>query len=341
MDSAQIPNRRIAVFGAYGHTGRFVVSELLERGFTPILSGRDEAKLKDFGRAHPTLELRAASADDPASLDRALAGAAAVINCAGPFLDTSAPVIDAALRASIHYFDVAAEQPAVLAVFDRYAGAALPTGVVIAPSMAFYGALGDLLATAAMGDWDAADEITIATALDSWKPTRGTRSTGERNPGQHYVFSKNKLERAEPPAPREWDFPPPFGKQSVVGLALAESITIPRHLRTPEVRVYINLAPITDIRNPKTPGPTAADESGRSSQIFAMESVVRKGNTERRAAVSGQDIYFVTAPIVVEAAERVLSGRAKASGVVAAGEAFAAEDFLRALSPRHLLVKVR
>jgi hypothetical protein len=28
----------------------------------------------------------------------------------------------------------------------------------------------------------------------------------------------------------------------MVGLSLAETITIPRHLQTPEVRVYINLA---------------------------------------------------------------------------------------------------
>src|SRR5271156_1020508 len=32
--------------------------------------------------------------DDPASLDRALSGAVAVINCAGPFIDTAGPVVD-------------------------------------------------------------------------------------------------------------------------------------------------------------------------------------------------------------------------------------------------------
>jgi short subunit dehydrogenase-like uncharacterized protein len=35
----------VTVFGAYGHTGRFVVSELRKREWTPILSGRDPAKL--------------------------------------------------------------------------------------------------------------------------------------------------------------------------------------------------------------------------------------------------------------------------------------------------------
>ncbi len=336
MNFPTIPNRTVVVFGAYGHTGRFVVRELLKRGFTPILSGRDAAKLKEAGNAHPGSEVRVATVDDPASLDRALSGAMAVINCAGPFIDTAAPVIDAALRASIHYLDVAAEQAAVLAVFERFASAARDAGVVVAPAMAFYGGLGDLLATAAMGEWDAADEICIAVALDSWKPTRGTRLTGQRNPGRHFIFSNNRLERADPPPARKWNFPPPFGEQDVVGLSLAETITIPRHLQTPEVRVYINLAPITDVRNPDTPAPTPADESGRSSQIFVMEAIARRGNAERRAVVRGRDIYAIAAPIVVEATNRVVNGLSKRTGVVAAGEAFAAQDFLMSLSPSHL-----
>jgi hypothetical protein len=331
-----IQNRIVTVFGAYGHTGRFVVSELRKRGFTPILSGRDTARLKEAGNAHPGSEVRVATVDDPASLDRALSGAVAVINCAGPFIDTAGPVIDAALRASIHYLDVAAEQAAVLDVFERFASAARDAGAVVAPAMAFYGGLGDLLATAAMGEWDAADEICIAVALDSWRPTRGTRLTGQRNPGRHFIFSNNRLERADPPPARKWNFPPPFGEQDVVGLSLAETITISRHLQTPEIRVYINLAPITDIRDPDTPAPTAADESGRSSQIFAMEAIARRGSAERRAVVRGRDIYAITAPIVVEATHRVVNGLAKRTGVVAAGEVFAAQDFLMSLSPSHL-----
>jgi saccharopine dehydrogenase-like protein len=336
MNSPMIPNRTVTVFGAYGHTGRFVVRELRKRGFTPILSGRDAAKLKEAANAHPGSDVRVATVDDPASLDRALSGAAAVINCAGPFIDTAAPVIDAALRAATNYLDVAAEQAAVLAVFERFAGAARDAGVVVAPAMAFYGGLGDLLATAVMGEWESADEICIAVALDSWKPTRGTRLTGQRNPGRHFIFSNNHLERADPPPARKWNFPPPFGEQDVVGLSLAETITISRHLQTPEIRVYMNLAPITDIRDPDTPAPTAADESGRSSQIFLMEATARRGTAGRRAVVRGRDIYAITAPIVVEATNRVVNGLSKRTGVVAAGEAFAARDFLMSLGSSHL-----
>src|SRR5262245_25853922 len=86
------------------------------------------------------------------------------------------------------------------------------------------------------GEWDGADEISIAVALDSWKPTRGTRLTGERNPGRRLFFTNNKLEPADPPPGRVWTFPAPFGEQQVVPLALTETITISRHLQTPEIR---------------------------------------------------------------------------------------------------------
>jgi Saccharopine dehydrogenase NADP binding domain len=331
---SETPDRTVAVFGAAGHTGRFVVSELRRRGLTPILSGRDAAKLNAVAEAHPRSEARVASVDDPASLDRAISGAAAVINCAGPFMDTAAPLIEAAIRGRIHYLDVTAEQPAALAAFERFADTARDTGVVIAPAMAFYGGLGDLLATAAMGDWTDADEVCVAVALDSWKPTRGTRLTGKRNTSRRFVFSNNNLEfLADPPPRRAWNFPAPFGAQDVVGLGFSEIITISRHLRTPEIHAFMNLAPITDLRNPDTPEPVAADESGRSSQTFLMEAVARRGTEERRAIARGRDIYAITAPIVVEAAERILGGSFKTTGVVAAGEIFDAQDFLRSLRP--------
>ena len=44
-----------------------------------------------------------------------------------------------------------------------------------------------------------------------------------------------------------------------------------------------------------------------------------------------RNIYAVTEPIVVEAVERIIDGRFKATGVVAAGEIFDAQDFLRSL----------
>src|SRR4029453_10137715 len=89
------PSGTVTVFGAYGHTGRFVAAELRRRGIAAILSGRDRVKLDSLGPVHPDSDLRIASIEDPASLDRALEDAEIVINCAGPFGETARALIGA------------------------------------------------------------------------------------------------------------------------------------------------------------------------------------------------------------------------------------------------------
>jgi short subunit dehydrogenase-like uncharacterized protein len=330
------------VYGAYGHTGRFVTAELLRRGLVPVLSGRDPDKLAAFGAEHPDLELRSAAVDDPQSLQRAITGAAAVINCAGPFLDTARPVSAAAVRSGVHYLDVAAEQAAVQAVYRQHADSARAAGVAVVPAMAFYGGLADLLATAAMADWVTADEITVAVALDRWWPTTGTRRTGERNTAQRLVVTDSVLTPVpDPPLTRTWPFPVPFGSQEVVGNPFSEIITMVTHLRVSTIHSFINRAPLLDLHDPATPAPKAIDETGRSAQRFVVDVVARNGTSERRVTVGGRDIYAVTAPIVVEATVRILDGRSPTVGVAAPGEMFDADDVLDALSPDPLTIMRR
>jgi hypothetical protein len=102
----------------------------------------------------------------------------------------------------------------------------------------------------------------------------------------------------------------------------------------------MNLAPLRDIHNPETPSPTASDERGRSSQTFLVDAVARKGSEERHASACGRDIYAISAPIVVEAARRIVTDLAKKSGVVAPGEAFDSAQFLESLHPTHLSVEL-
>ncbi|MFE2129114.1 saccharopine dehydrogenase family protein [Streptomyces amritsarensis] len=330
--------QQVAVFGAYGHTGRFVVAELVARGFVPVLSGRDADTLKVLAEG-TGLDARPATVDDPDSLDRALAGTAAVVNCAGPFASTAAPVIEAALRAGIPYLDVAAELEANIDTFAHFSGRARDAGAVVVPAMAFFGGLGDLLATAAMGDWSEAEEVHIAYGLSSWHPTAGTRRSGavsrERRGERRLRYTGGQWEYRTDAAPTlEWRFPQPMGTRPVVGeFTMADVVTVPSHLSVPEVTTYMTAGAVRDIASPGTPAPVAADESGRSEQTFVVDAVVRRGGAERRAVARGQDIYAVTAPLVVEAVERVLTGRTRTVGVAAAGEIFDAPDFLRALAP--------
>ncbi len=328
------------VYGAYGHTGRFVVAELLRQGLTPILSGRNSAELAAMAGQFPGLGVRPATVDNSHSLDDAVRGAAVVVNCAGPFLDTAVPVAAAAVRAGAHYLDVTAEQPAVQEAYRAHEELAWRTDVAVIPAMAFYGGLADLLATAAAADWDAADAITVAIGLDRWWPTEGTRNTGRRNTATRLVAEGGRLVPAPSPAPqREWEFPQPIKRQAVIGCPFAEIITMAHHLAAARMDTYLAAVALEDIRNPATPAPTAVDEAGRSAQQFAVDVVVRRGEEERRISAAGRDIYAVTAPLVVEAARRLVDGRAKVQGAAAPGEVFDAADFLDALSPRHLTIR--
>ncbi|MGZ4684686.1 saccharopine dehydrogenase family protein [Oryzihumus sp.] len=324
---------RVLVYGAYGHTGRFVVEELLRRGLTPVLAGRSAGKLEAYEPSVPGLEKRVAPIGDDQALRRCLDGVGAVVNCAGPFLDTALPLATVAVEVGAHYLDVTAEQGAVRAVYDRLGEPAHAAGVGVVPAMSFYSGLADLLVTAALDGADRADDVTIAIALDHWWPTSGTRRTGERNTAPRVVISGGQLtEVGNVPAISTWTFPGSFGDQPVAPVPFSEVIAIAEHLQVGELRSYLTTAPLEELRDTTTPPPTAVDDTGRSSQRFVVDVAVRHGERTTRVAAAGRDIYAVTAPIVVEGAARLLDGRTRRLGAGAPGAVFDAVDVLAALS---------
>jgi short subunit dehydrogenase-like uncharacterized protein len=309
----------------------------LRCGIAPIAVGRDAAKLAECGFADRGVEVREASIDDAGSLDRAFVGAAAVVNCAGPFLDTAHAVACAALRTSIHYVDVTAEQASARATFEAFGEPARTAGVVVIPAMGFYGGFADLLVTTAMGEWDAADEIKIGIALDSWHPTQGTRITGERNTAQRMVVAGGLLvPLPQPAAETYWDFPEPFARQAVIELPFSEIVVIARHLRRSGLHTYLSQNALRDIRDPPPPPPEPVDEADLSAQRFLVEAIVRRGDRTRRIAAQGRDIYTFSAPLVCEAVQRILDAKVRDNGAQDPGAAFDAGDFLSALAQRHL-----
>ena len=322
----------IAVYGANGHTGRFVLAELKRRGQPAVAVGRDAARLP------AGVPARVAAIDDPQALDQAFADCAVVINCAGPFLDTATPIVESALRIKASYIDVTAEQPAALALFETYHAAAKEAGIAIIPAAGFYGGLADLLASALAGA-GAIDEMAVAVALDHWWPTEGTRKTGERNASARMMVDKGQLLPIALPAQHvDWDFAAPFGTQDMTELSFSEVVTIFRHLPVASLRSYINTGALEQVRDTATPQPTASDADGRSAQRFMLDVLVRDAAGERRARAAGQDIYAVSAPIVVEAAARMLAPSFDRRGVLALGQAVDPRSFLASIASPTLAV---
>lgn len=334
------PQPSVAVFGAAGHTGRFIVQELLRRNVQPIAVVRDLASIET---SVPQREVvwRSASVDDNDSLDAAFREAGAVINCAGPFLETADAVVKAALRSGLHYLDVSAEQQSVREVLDTCDSAAREASIAVIPGMGFYGGFADLLATAALGDWTEADTIDILIGLDSWHPTRGTRTTGAKNKAPRVVMSGGHLAPLQiPAAEKDWNFDGLPGHQTVVEVPFSEVILISRHIQTRELHTWLSRNALDDIRNPETPAPQPADATGRSAQRFTVEAVVRRQEKERRAIARGQDIYAFSAALICEAATRLIEGRYTGPGAQPPSVLFNVQDFLSSLSPEHLAFEI-
>jgi hypothetical protein len=324
----------IGVFGANGHTGRFVAAELARRGLAARWIGRDLSSLLSLRDTLNHGEVRLADIDDAQSLLAAFSGLDVVINCAGPFLDTSRPVVSAALRAGAHALDITAEQAAILDTITNFDADAKRTGLTIVPGMAFFGGLGDLLATSALEGWGDVDAIDLAVALSSWHPTLGTRRTGERNIATRVVVRGDALVPAPAVPPiSEWRFPDPFGLLSVTCVPLSEIVLLARHVRASAITSYMNARPLADLADRSTPPPRGSDALGRSDQMFAVSVRARRGGEVREKTLGGRDIYAVTAPLVVEASVRLLErARPEWAGVRAPGEIFPAGEFIASLS---------
>ncbi len=327
-------DRTVLVYGASGHTGGFVLTELRRLGWRPVLGGRDAGRLATRARAGETI--LACDLSDTRALVGVAASCAALLNCAGPFEDTAPPLAAAALEAGTDYLDITAgETSAVAALVERFDAPARAAGIRVLPSASFYGGLGDLLATAAAAGWDAADEINVAVALDNWQPTPGTRAVLRRAAGRRMILNDGRLElRTGAPAIVNWTFPHLGTLPVMADYPGPESVLTPRHLGTRNVRLFLATAALQDLTNPDSPPPTAADESGRSAQRFTVHTQVVRAGQVREAWASGRDIYAVTAPILVQAMEWTRQGRAARSGVLSLGEAFPAAEFLSELMRR-------
>lgn len=123
------------IYGANGYTGELIAREAARRGFKPVLAGRSREKVEVLAR-ELGLDARGFGLDDVAEITRQLSGHAMVLNCAGPFSATAAPMMEACLRARAHYLDITGEI-AVFELAQSLNARAREAGVVLCPGVGF------------------------------------------------------------------------------------------------------------------------------------------------------------------------------------------------------------
>jgi Uncharacterized conserved protein len=122
----------ILIYGAYGYTGELVAREANERGLELTVAGRNGTKTRGLG-VELGVDSRVFEADE---VRGNLEGIDVVLNCAGPFVETYEPLVEACLETGTHYVDITGEFGVfeALAERDREAEQA---GVCLLPGAGF------------------------------------------------------------------------------------------------------------------------------------------------------------------------------------------------------------
>lgn len=233
----------VVVYGATGWTGTQVARALVRRGLRVILAGRSLDRLERLATATPGVEdLRHASLRDGQGVVRALAGAAVVVNCAGPFLHTGCLLLRAALEVGAHYLDVSGEGSYVAEVYRDFHQPALARKIVICPGFAAKGALGDWAASLAMPAVDVVDDVVVAYAHGLREYLRPSVGSALASAGQRFFRGAGGV-LGVPVQPRELSFPPPFGTGLALPVTSAEDCSVPRHLPSRRIETFVSVDP--------------------------------------------------------------------------------------------------
>ncbi len=343
----------IVVYGATGTTGTLVAHELYRRGFDLVLAGRDRGRLSGMAEKLGGLPVRQAQVHDQAALEAAVAGARAVVSCAGPFLVIGEPVLQAAIAAGAHYLDTSGEQAFIRDAYERYDSRARKAGVTAVPAFAFEVALGDWAAAraaalvrdaAGVDDAEPIDEVVVGYAVSGFRPSGGTVQSAVASlarPG--VVWQEDRWERAAPGArSRTLAFPPPFGARDAVRIPSGEVVTVPRHVSARRVETFLALSsspvaraaaglvgpllpllaasPLGALVRSRAGAAPPPDESERSAARFAIVAEASHRFRRSRVSISGSDLYAISAVIVAEGIAHLTAVGAPPRGVIAPSE---------------------
>jgi short subunit dehydrogenase-like uncharacterized protein len=350
----------IAVYGATGYTGRLVCAELASAGAEMVISGRNRRKLDDLAsQLEGEVTVTEATLDDPAGLRALLGDSSVVIDCAGPFVLYGEPVLAAAVETGTHYLDTTGEQTYMEMAFDRYGERAAKAGVAVIPAMGFDYVPGDMIASLTAAGLDELDELALHYCWRGFTPSQGTaRTTLEMISDPGVEWRDGSRRKAGGGVGRgSFDFPPPFGRQRMMRYPAGEQITVPRHVRTRKVTTSINASAFSsDVlarafsamvpplalamrsgalrraagavisRLPEGPSPA---QRKRGSWMIVCEA--KRGELERRAVISGRDVYGLTAAAICKGAMIAADPGFEGRGALAPCQAFDPKSFLEGL----------
>jgi short subunit dehydrogenase-like uncharacterized protein len=310
--------RKIGLLGATGYTGRLTATEFALREMDVRLGGRSAERLKNVDGTEGS-ERVVVDTSDAKALAGFLEGLDVVISTVGPFSVLGRPVVEAAVRAGVHYIDSTGEPGFMRDVYDAFPAAA----AAVVPACGFDYLPGDCAASVAAAALGTTPErIVVGYTINKMRPTRGT------------AMSSLEALVAEP-SPR-------LARMEVegrpaVGLPWGEDLTIPLWSPGTVVQCAVTAPKVASIIAPLAGSatgpmvrlaapmlrrlvnrmPEGPTDEVRASAVTRVVATASAGGESKTVGVDVNDIYGFTALALVESALRV-----EGAGAMAPSQAF-------------------
>ncbi len=288
--------------------------------------GRDPAKLARLGG-----DPHAVPAWDAAHLADALQGCAAVVSCAGPFLEAGRPVVEAVLALGLPYCDSTGEREFMRWVFEQDAEARR-SGALLVPAFGFDYVPGDLGAALAARGLGPLRRVDVIYASRSLATSRGTRRTVAAGQASGIVGMEARSVEV------------PWGRVRALSIAGGEAVTVPRHLEVDEVQTFLAMKvppaliaaagaaarlPVVGglLRSAFERGPAGPSGADLEAQFACLVEVEARAGERRAVLAEGRGPYLFTGEALAELSMRMARGKVDATGARAPAELVEPEEF--------------
>ena len=323
--------RTFLIYGSYGYTGQLIAGLAVQRGFKPILAGRDEKKLRAQAESLG-LEYQAFSLKDTPALYAALRDVEGVLHCAGPFVHTFHQMAEACLVTRRHYVDISGEIPGfeALAQMDEDAKRA---DIMLLPGAGFDVVPTDCLAMHLKKRLLSATQLRLYIRSVRGGYSRGTARSAIENMHRGGIIRRNKELVQVPPAWKTLKVDFGRGPVEVVSIGWGDVSTAYHSTGIPNIQTYMAFPPaaIRLLRAMRVIGPLLYTRPAKGFLKQALR-LVRSGPTEEQrrngfslivgeafndvgGSVSSKlntpEGYSLTALATVEIMGRILSGDLK------------------------------
>ena len=251
-------------------------------------------------------DYRVFDVDDRAAIDEALTAAEVLLNCAGPYLRTARPLMEAAIRTGTHYLDIAAELDSYR-LAETHDAAAAAAGVMLLPGSGGSVAMLGCLAAHTVARVEQPRRLRVALHVAGSMSRGSALSASENLTAETLHRVDGSLVPQNQAAVETFDFG--FGEVTCTPVTLPDLITIGRSTGIANIDTYVHASgdafsdgDLADLPD----GPSA--EQRAADRYHAIAGVTGDDGKVVYSVLDTVNGYTFTPLAAAHAARRVLAG---------------------------------